>query len=130
MDRYITSQKLDFKDGKCFDKDWEETNIIKWNVYDKVIPKEYSFEIKVGDDIIGKAQIYDKKLWLNYDDSEHDKIKKWLTENSEEFIQTFALFKNVVFKNSLFGYILLKSYPKIDFQFNHESYSEIFDCHH
>jgi len=114
MDRYITSQILDYNQGKCFDENWEDTdNSINWKVYDKVSPKEYNFEITVDDNPIGKVQIYDNKLWLSYNDSEHDQIKKWLTENSDDFINTYDNFKS-----SLFGKIFQKSYPKV------------FDCKH
>jgi hypothetical protein len=109
MDRYITRQKDDKKAGKCFDEYWDySANNVNWKVYNKVIPKEYTFEIKDCRGAIGKAQVYDNKLWIDYEDSNHSLIKNWLTENSEDLIQTYAKFKD-----SLFGEIFQKSYPKV-----------------
>ena len=105
MDRYITRQPSDDMTGQCFDENWEESNTISWKAYNKVIPKQYTSEIVVsGQQVIGRTQIYDKKLWLDYDDDDHAQIKQWLTEHTDEIIQTSQIF--------------LQSYP------------ELAECHH
>ena len=67
MDRYITRQQSDDNTGQCFDENWEATNTINWKMYSKVIPKQYTSNIVVSrHQVIGRTQIYDKKLWLDY----------------------------------------------------------------
>ena len=105
MDRYITRQQSDDNTGQCFDENWEATNTINWKMYSKVIPKQYTSNIVVSrHQVIGRTQIYDKKLGLDYEDKDHAQIKQWLTEHGDEIIQTSQFF--------------LRSYP------------ELAECHH